>query len=189
MRFNKFTGSTGYEVLNCVDSQGGEIFAELDGLSRSKIWKPIRVRRFRASAREGFRASDSPFRAGHVLIFRRSAVDALRDMLDAHGELLPLEDEGGVELFAYNPRALAAADQVLSDGTRDEEGRFESIRRHVFIPSIVEGIDVFKIAQRRAGRIYVSDRFVQRWKQAKLKGLDFTPVWDSDLPPDAQPRV
>jgi len=25
-------------------------------------------------------------------MFRRSAVDALRDMLDAYGELLPLED-------------------------------------------------------------------------------------------------
>ena len=40
-----------------------------------------------------------------------------------------------------------------------------------------------------AGGIYLSDRFVQRCKQAKLKGLDFILAWDSDLPPEAQPTV
>ncbi|MBK9263147.1 MAG: hypothetical protein IPM54_25505 [Polyangiaceae bacterium] len=136
-----------------------------------------------------FRPSDSPSYGSDVLVLRRSAIDALRDMLDAHGELLPLEDEGGVELFLYNPRALDAFDHERTVGSRDENGRIEMANNHVFIPSVVEGVDIFKQACPRAGTIYVSDRFVQRWKQAKLKGLDFTLAWDSDLPPEAQPNV
>lgn len=110
-------------------------------------------------------------------------------MLDAHGELLPLEDEGGVELYVYNARALDALDQKLSQGPRDENGRLEAATRPIFIPSIVEGVDIFQIKVDGAGQIYVSDRFLQRWKQAKLKGLDFILAWDSELPPDQQPNI
>ncbi|MBK9264745.1 MAG: hypothetical protein IPM54_33795 [Polyangiaceae bacterium] len=124
-----------------------------------------------------------------ILVFRRSAVDALRDMLDAFGELLPLEDEGGVELFAYNPRALEALDHVQSKGWRNDKGTLDVVGRHVFFPSVVEGVDIFRQKDKPRGVIYLSDRFVQRWKQAKLKGLDFILAWDSELPPEKQPNV
>ncbi|HRI72801.1 MAG TPA: hypothetical protein PK156_51545, partial [Polyangium sp.] len=139
--------------------------------------------------REGFRPSDSPFLGSYAIIFRRSAVDALRDILDAHGELLPLEDEGGVELFAYNPRALEALDHERTAGSRDKQGRVYLPNNHVFIPSVVEGVDSFRQAAKQRGGIYLGERFLQRWKQAKLKGLDFILAWDSDLPPEAQPNV
>ena len=189
MRFHKYIGSTGYEILHCVDVEGWEIFSEFDGNSRSKTWKPVRVRRVRPSSRERFRPSDSPYFGSDCLMFRRSAVEALRDMLDAHGELLPLEDEDGVELFVHNTWALDALDHERTQGSRDANGRIEMANVHVFIPSVVEGVDIFKQTCHRAGSIYVSDRFLQRWKQAKLKGLDFRVAWDSDLPPEQQPNV
>ncbi|HRI71552.1 MAG TPA: hypothetical protein PK156_45275 [Polyangium sp.] len=188
MRFYDHIGTTGYEVLHCSNERWEE-FLELDGTPRASTWKPIRVRRVRPSRREGFRPSDSPAYGGECLIFRRSAVDALRDMLDAHGELLPLEDEDGVELFAHNTWALDAFDHERTVGSRDENGRISLANNHVFIPSVVKDVDIFKQACPRAGNIYVSERFLQRWKQAKLKGLDFILAWDSDLPPEAQPNV
>ncbi len=189
MRLYDFTSSRGYEQINCVDRLQSEAFCELNGEPRTKKWEPVvRVRRVRPSLREGIRPADSPY-AGACLIFRRSAVDALRDILDAHGELLPLEDEGGVELYVYNPRALEALDHERTVGSRHENGRVYSPGNHVFIPSVVEGVDVFRQVQEKLGRVYLSDRFIQRWKQAKLKGLDFTLAWDSDLPPEAQPNV
>ena len=188
MQFYNYIGSTGYEILHCVDSAGWEVFAQLDGTPVASSWKPLRVQRVRGSLREAFRASDSPYRGSHTLVFRRSAIDALQDILDAHGELLPLEDEGGVELYAYNPQPLHAFDEVQSIGSRDEHGKIMNAVRHVFIPSVVEGVDIFKHACDRAGAIYVSRRFFERWRQAKLKGLDFRLVWDSELPPDKQPR-
>jgi hypothetical protein len=182
------TGVRGYEILNTVGRESSEIFAYLNGTPRTEKWIPPRVCRDRPSLREGFRPSDSPYRIGHVLVFRRSAVDALRDMLDAHGELLPVEDEGGVELYAYNPRALEALDHERSDGSRDASGRIELVNCHVFFPDVVRGVDIFRQARKRNAWIFFSERFLQRWKQAKLKGLDFTLVWDSELPPDQQPN-
>jgi hypothetical protein len=191
MYIYKYGSSTGYELGHPIDARDWDVLAELHGAPRSHDWKPIRVRRVRPSLREGFRASDSPYCGSGELIFRRSAVDALRDILDAHGELLPLEDEGGVELYAYNPRALEALDQEKTYGSRDKNGIIELPNCHVFIPSVIEGVDIFRQArvQKRNAWIYLSDRFLQRWKQAKLKGLDFTLVWDSNLPPDQQPNV
>jgi hypothetical protein len=102
---------------------------------------------------------------------------------------LPLEDEGGVELLVYNPRALEALDHERTVGSRDENGLVYIPYNHVFFPSVVEGVDVFRQAEEGLGNVYLSERFVQRWKQAKLKGLDFILAWDSDLPPEAQPNV
>ena len=189
MRFHKYTWSTGYEILHCVDPEGWEIFSLLDGSSQGKTWKPVRVQRVRPSLRGRNRASDSPYYGASCMMFRRSAVDALRDTLDAHGELLPLEDEDGVELWAYNPKALDALDHERTQGSRDANGRIELPGCHVFIPSVVEGVDIFKLKQRRGGGIYLSASFLQRWKQAKLKGLDFILAWDSELPPEQQPNV
>jgi hypothetical protein len=189
MRFHSYLSSTGYEIINCMNWEGYEAFSKLNEKPASKDWKPVPVRRVRPSLREGFRASDGPFCGSEILIFRRSAVDALRDMLDAHGELLPLEDEGGVKLWAFHPRSIDALDQEKTQGSRLPDGRIELPRIHVFVPEKVEGVDIFKLAAPRAGGIYLSERFLQRWKQAKLKGLDFYLAWDSDLPPDQQPNV
>jgi hypothetical protein len=189
MRFHSYLGSKGYEILHCIDAEGWEIFSELNEKPAAKDWKPVRVRRVRGSLREGFRASDSPYRSGDVLIFRRSAVDALRDMLETCGELLPLDDEDGVELWLFHPRSIDALDQDKTQGSRLPNGRIELPRIHVFLSEKVEGVDIFKLPARRAGDIYLSERFLQRWKQAKLKGLDFYLIWDSDLPPDQQPNM
>lgn len=191
MRLNEFRGRNGYEIIHCFDYHGYDRLDTLDGSPQGATWKPVPVRRVSPSLRQRCKPSDAPFCFFSALIFRRSAVDALRDILDAHGELLPLEDEDGVELYAYNARALDALDQQLSQGPRDENGRLEAATRPVFIPSIVEGVDIFQIKGTcaRANDIYLSDRFLQRWKQAKLKGLDFYLAWDSDLTPEQQPKV
>jgi hypothetical protein len=188
MRFYSYLGKTGYEILNCLDWEGGNAIRELNDKPASSSWKPIRVERERGSLREGFRPSDSPWRTSSVLIFRRSAVDALRDMLDSHGELLPLEDKDGVELWLFHPRSIDAFDHEKSKGSRLPDGRIEAAILHVFIPSKLESVDIFKHACPRGGHIYLSERFLQRWKQAKLKGLDFYVIWDSELPPEQQPN-
>ncbi len=190
MRIYSYTQTTGYEILLPVDGDGFDRFHRIKRRRPGTKWKPIRVQRIRATNRQSGRPSDAPymFSAG-VLVFRRSAVDALRDMLDAHGELLPLEDTEGVELYAHNPRSLEALDHRLSVGARNEEGQVYVPDNHVFIPSVVEGVDIFRQKLERGGDIYLSERFLQRWKKAKLKGIDFILAWDSDLPPDQQPNV
>lgn len=190
MRLYDYIHATGYEIILPVESSDFERFYKLIGKPASKKWKPVRVKRIRATPRQGCKPSDAPYMfCPGVLVLRRSAVDALRDILDAHGELLPLEDTEGVELYAYNPRALAAIDYSQSNGFRGSDGQLLSVHRHVFFPSVVEGVDIFRQAKERGGDIYLSECVLQRWKKAKLKGLDFHLAWDSDLPPDQQPNV
>lgn len=189
MRIFEQSGGDDYEVLNCVDDDGWETLRLLDGSPRASTWKPLRVRRVRPSRRRKFRRSDCPCFGTHTLTLGRTAVEVFRDMLDAHGELLPLEDEEGMELWLHNTRALDAYDHERTEGSREEDGRIRTATKHVFIPSIVEGVDIFKQAYPRRGTIYVSERFVQRYKHAKLKGMVFKLAWDSDLPPEAQPNI
>jgi hypothetical protein len=172
-------GAKGYEIIHCETYEDYQTLRLLDGRSRKADWKPMLVKRVRGSKRQAFRPSDFPY-VHCALILRRSAVDALRDMLDAHGELLPLQDEGGVELYVLNLRAIDALDEPRSKVNYDETtGNICYIDNPVFIPSAVEGVDIFTL-RRRLGLIYFSDRFVARVKAAKLKGLDFTKVWSSD---------
>jgi hypothetical protein len=180
MEIYKSIGSTGYEIIHCVEGYDGwQSLSKLDGTSRKTDWKPTLVRRVRPSKREGFRPADLPYEACS-LILRRSAVDALRDILDVHGELLPLEDEGGVELYVFNMRVIDALDRERSAiDYFGEDNRHLWVRRPMFVRSALEGVDVFKQAG-VANSIYYSDRFLARVKAAKLKGLDFTKVWSSD---------
>ncbi|HRI70536.1 MAG TPA: hypothetical protein PK156_40165 [Polyangium sp.] len=190
MRLYEYRRTKGYEMLMWVDDEAHDALDRLNGKPKCKKWKPVRVERVRVNMRESGRPSDAPFMfMSGILVFRRSAVDALRDILDAHGELLPLHDAGGVELFAYNPRALEAIDYAQSKGWRNDKGGLDIVETHVFFPSVVEGIDIFRQSEEKRGMIYLSERFLARWKQANLKGLDFILAWDSDLPPEAQPNV
>ena len=190
MRIYWYILTTGYEMAMTVDGEAHDALDRVNGKPKGKKWKPVRVRRIRATKRAGCKPSDAPFMfMTGMLVLRRSAVDALRDILDAHGELLPLEDEGGVELYLYNPRALEALDHERSQGPRDKHGRVYAPDNHVFIPSVVEGVDIFRLREEKSGAIFLGERFLQRWKQAKLKGLDFKLAWDSELPPEAQPNV
>lgn len=172
-------GATGYEIVLTATYEDDQTLGNLDGKPRLATWKPVLVKRVRGSKREAFRPSDFPYFFS-ALILRRSAVDALRDMLEAHGELLPLQDEGGVELYVLNVRAIDALDEHRSKVNYVEgTDRISRIKKPVFIRSAVEGVDIFTL-RRRLGQIYFSDRFVARVKAAKLKGLDFTKVWSSD---------
>ncbi|MBK9262019.1 MAG: hypothetical protein IPM54_19725 [Polyangiaceae bacterium] len=173
--------ANGYEIINTVSNDYDDVDALLNlyGPSRKRDWKPILVQRDRATKRGAFKAADLPY-AHAAFILRRSAVDALQDILDAHGELLPLATNDGVELFVFNPRfVIDAIDHERSQIERPEGMTLVLIRKYVFIESAIRDIDIFRmpIGPRQN---YFSDRFVERVKAAKLKGTDFIKLWSSD---------
>lgn len=166
-----------YEWLNCVNQGDYELFASFDGSTRGASWKPVLVRRVRADEHHDFKASDFPWLGSDVLVMRRSAVDALRDLLDANGEVLPLATEDGVELFAFNARVIDALDEDRSSLTKfPGTNRIMQITKAAFVPAAVRGVDIFRLPH-RASSTYVSDRFVERVKMAGLHGLEFKKVW------------
>jgi hypothetical protein len=83
------------------------VFLSLDGSPRASNWKPVPVRSVRADDTQECNPSDFPW-LGSALVMRRRAVDALRDMVVANGEILPLHTDDDVELYVFNVRAIAS---------------------------------------------------------------------------------
>jgi len=138
----------------------------------------MQVKLLRKTLRQRFTYSDSPWSSSSRLIFRPSAIEKMKPILDTHGELLPLECPDA-ELWVFNPTiVLDALDENASVGTLSN-GRLILIKKYVFRPDVVAGIDMFKL-NRRASTTFVSDRFVDLWNASGLKGLKFDKLWSSD---------
>lgn len=169
----------GFEWINAINPEDYETFARFDGKPRMATWKPIKVKRVRPDKRSGFKRSDFPWLGRHALVMRRTAVDALRDILNTSGELLPLSTKDGTELFVLNAQTINALDLASSSltlypGTQ----RIMLFNRVAFFPSKIEGIDLFRLPD-RGSPTYVSAHFVEAVNAAGLLGLDFKRVWAS----------
>lgn len=170
-----------YEWINCVRPEDDyEIFAAFDGSPRAAEWEPVMVRRVRADKRHGFKPSDFPWNGSHALIMRKKAVDALRDLLESAGEILPLSTEDDTELFVLNvTRVLDAIDEGGSQIQRfPDSGRIMRIESIAFKESVVKGVDLFRLPHRMSAT-YASERFVIAVEKAGLVGLEFDKVWES----------
>lgn len=170
----------GYEIINTVHGyDDDQVFLHLGGPSRKHNWKPILVQRDRPTRRTGCKEADIPY-DGYALVLRPHAVEALQDVLEAHGEVLPLATNDGVELYVFNPRfVLDALDMERSELEYASPTSRFGVRKYVFIESVVRDVDIFRLPQAYL-TTYFSDRFVERVKKAKLKGTDFIKLWSSE---------
>jgi hypothetical protein len=167
----------GYEWVKPYDPTDFEVFLAFDGTRRGDGWRPVKVRRVRADQGQAFVASDFPWLGAHALVMRPRALDALHDVLEAHGEILPLTTDDGVSLWVFNVTCIRDA----LDTERSAVVRFPGtdkimrITSPVFRGSAVHGVDVFRLPH-RASPTYVSQRFVSMVKDARLVGFGFKPV-------------
>lgn len=167
----------GYEWVNCPNDRDYEVFATLDGSPRSQVWKPIRVQRVRADENHDFKPSDFPWLGAEFLVMRRTAVDALRDILEANGEVLPLATDDGVELYVFNARVVDALDEAHSSVMRfPGTNRIMRIKKAAFIEAAIREQDIFRLPH-RGSSTFVSARFVDRVDATGLVGLVFNRVW------------
>jgi hypothetical protein len=149
----------------------------INGESRHATWQPLAVRLIRRSQGKRLLPSDSPWLGEHALIFKQPAIEALAPMLREHGELLPLQCNEA-QLWIFNPtRIVDALDENLSSVVRFSSGRIMDIKRYVFRPEALQGIEIFKIPNLRVSPTFVSEEFVERWSVARLSGLELRQVW------------
>ncbi len=125
--------------------------------------------------------SDAPWLGSATLVLRAAAVVALRSLLEANGELLPVDcDEARLFLF-HATRVLDVLDEERSEILRFRtSGRVMDVTRYVFRASDLRGVDCFKIPQFRVSPTFVSERFVDAWHAAGLRGLEFEPIWSDE---------
>jgi hypothetical protein len=167
----------GYEWINFVDRGYYRRTREFAGESTVATWMSPTAILVTEDQGRRFRASDFPWLGSHALVMRRSAVDALDDILFANCEVLPLKTNDNVELFVLNTRVVDALDENKSILKRFSSGDgIICILKVSFIPSAIEGIEMFRLPH-YGGPTYVSGHFVERVRAAGLRGLDFSEVW------------
>lgn len=173
-------GLDGYELCHPTRMDDFEtINIAIDGTPRQSGWKQIPVKLIRNDEGEDLVESDSPWLGAHALIFRARAVGSMGNVLRKFGELLPLAcSEANV--WVYNPaRLVDALDESASSVLRFSEGGIMMIQRYVFRADAVRDVDVFKVPNLRVSPTFLSRRFVDRWNESGLKGLEFKQVWAS----------
>jgi hypothetical protein len=170
----------GFEYCHPVNRGGFEDFISLiNGNPRKAEWVPIEVEIIRDDEGEKLEVSDSPWLGSHALIFRPSAIQVLRPILEEFGELLCLKCNDS-KLFVYNPTIiLDALVESESRIMRYSDGRIMKIINYVFQSSILGDVTIFKIPNIRNSPTFVSERFVNLWDSENLKGLKFTQVWSA----------
>ena len=170
-----------YEWVAPTNDAHWKLFRNFDGSTRAKDWQPIHVERIlRDDEGKMYQRSDFPWLMDSPLVMRAMAVEALRDILQRHGEILPLSTDDGVELYAFNVHAAVdALDEARSDVWRFPNGRIGDIKKPAFFEAQIRDLEIFRLPI-RGSSTYVTDTFVNRVHEAGLVGLDFPLVWSSD---------
>ena len=154
-----------------------------DGTSMAGRWFPMPLEILKEP--EGYEKlprGDFPCFISGAAVFTQKAVTALADLLEGQVELLPIICEAGDYQLANVIRVVDALDEANSDVQRFEDGRVMDVERYAFHPEKLKGLTIFKLPQFRRGRVYVTERFVDRVREAGLKGFRFELLWDSEVP-------
>jgi hypothetical protein len=171
----------GYEFVNTASENAKDFrtLCNLYGPSRKGSWTPILVESHRVSRRTGFKVADIPY-THSALFLRPSAIAALQDVLEAHGELLPLATVDGSEMYVFNPRfVIDAIDRERSTLEYVPGSTAIWVNKYVFKKSAIGDLEIFHDTF-GYNLTYFTDRFVERVKKAKLKGTEFIKLWSSD---------
>lgn len=156
------------------------IYHRFDGTPLGAAWKELAIH---AADEPDERAQLPDFALlGLVPVFSEQAVNALRDILEANGELLPLQ-HARRKYFAYNvTTVLDALDEERSRVSRFSDGGIMSIEGYVFRPGALSEAVIFKIPQLPGAFVYVTEVFADRVRQAELLGFVFRQIWTDGAP-------
>lgn len=114
---------------------------------------------------------------GTIPVFSERAVVALGRILEANGEVLPLEYRRR-RYFAYNVTTIVdALNEDLSKLQRFSSGRVMAVDKFTFDPKNIRECSIFKIPQLLRAFVFATDHFVDEVRAAGLTGFEFHEVW------------
>lgn len=113
--------------------------------------------------------------------FSERAYEVLGSVLEANGELLPLESKSGKYYFYNLTNVIDALDLNKSncDFWCDPPTTAIDIARYEFNEKTIGDSEIFRIIENPIATI-VSDKFLRRCQEAGLKGLCFRKIWPFD---------
>jgi hypothetical protein len=168
-------GIDGFECVLPVDKEDYKAL-DFDGSPRISTWRPILMQLVNEDTgqKRPSKKADFPWQGtGQSLVLRKAALDAMRDILERSCEILPLQTEDDSELYITNTQVLQALDVDRSEIWRfPNSGKIMYVKRPHFMPHLLRDVDMFRDAS-VGSETFVSEKFVQRYHDNKLRGLKF----------------
>lgn len=144
-------------------------------------WEPLRLKpTWKEPAATGRVGSynDFPCISMYYPAFSQRACDALGDLLEPNGELLPIRSNVGVNYYFYNITTIVDALAVEKCKVFWLEPRFIAgeIEVYAFRREKLADLSIFRVYESPLETL-VTEEFVRRATEAGLNGMDFTKVW------------
>lgn len=175
MKVYELQDHVGYKTIG--SAEGRRFTKEFAGEPMAATWEPVKMRLL-DEGKKKLKLGDFP---GHPIapFFSQRAVDALGDVLEAAGELLPVQCDGNT-YYAYNVLNIVdAIDEDRSEKVLFSDGSIMRFTRYVFKPSALAKQFIFKIPLwKHASTIFVTDAFKGRVDEAGLCGFDLKLLWE-----------
>lgn len=166
-----------FRKTRAADKAGRDVLGTLRGEPILHKWKPVRVSMYDTGKPIGDVTSlgaDQP-------VLNPRAIEALRDLIEPYGELLPL-DCGRQQWFLYHVTFVVDCfDQTKIEGDRFDDGRLFWIKRYAFIPERIRSLTVFRAPELQGG-LFVTDVFKSRVESAGLLGFRLPAIWPREDP-------
>ncbi|RTE02241.1 imm11 family protein [Paenibacillus whitsoniae] len=175
MRIWKLSGSTDESInLERYDEHKGIIDILRTGEPFEGNWKKLKVASIGHSDN-----SDSPDWISGIPVFTDHAVQILNDFLEGIVQILPLE-HNSKKLNAINVTNLVDCLNVDRSVIRSAaNGIIIQIKKYTFFQEPLLNQHIFKIPQQKSAPVFVSDQFRERVIETKLRGFEFTEVWNA----------
>lgn len=158
-----------------ADPELFERFFTLDG-SRRPDWQPPAMEILKSGDDgEPLKYSDLPWFLSCAPVLRERAIDRLRQDFEPYGEFLALDCDEPITLFNAT-NVIDALDEPNSQIVRFDDGSILDIERYAFLPTVIQGHDLFKLPM-RASSVFVSDGLIEKLKRTGLVGACFELVW------------
>jgi len=153
--------------------------AQNPGKSAKSYWPDdFEVEYVYKNKKKGDLANDSPY-----LILSRRGVDELLDLLEPNGEFLPVHCEEDSDVVLFHPTtcldALDKEKAVVRYFDEENKQRPFRVEWHYFIDEKLGDVPIFVLQE--SPSVYVTNRFVERVRERKLKGFGFRKLWSSEL--------
>lgn len=170
-----------YLWLNMTVHDDFDLLHSMEGKSICDIWRTPRVHPIKEKGFPDRPIGDFSTIGGVTPVFSERAAIALHEILEPHGELLPLIAKEGT-YFAFNvTTVIDALDEEHSTLVRfPSSHKVMHVYQYSFHPERLCGATIFKIPQNLRSRVFVTEAFVDAVSRTNLVGFRFPRLWSDE---------
>ncbi|OXM13456.1 Imm43 family immunity protein [Paenibacillus herberti] len=155
-------------------------------MNSNNDWKPMELEVLVKGKGKG---KDYPYFMHHVPIMSEKMLSVVKNLITEQVEILEAFIESETYYIINIINMSQAVDYDLSDLKRgSSSGDIIGFHKIQFKPDLVEG-NILKIKENAATQAFVTDTFRDAVLKAKIKGIDFELVWDSEEDSEETARI